>query len=261
MMTQNAITKSSEVKKLYLDDRTLAYCQDGLANPQANPIRPSIVFLPGFFSDMTGSKASFLADKCVASGRYLTRLDYSGHGASSGRFIDGCIGDWLDDALAVVDKVTTGKLVLVGSSMGGWIMLLLALARPDRIAGLIGIAAAPDFTEDLVWEQLSVAEKQEMHEKGAIFEASDYGDPMPYTLKLVEEGRRHLLLRAPIPITCPVRLIQGKMDKDVPWQVAEQCYAQLQSTDKKIIYIDDGEHRLSREQDLDVLWQCVEELA
>jgi pimeloyl-ACP methyl ester carboxylesterase len=251
------MTETFEFKKLYLDDRTLAYRQDGRANLD----RPSLVFLPGFFSDMTGSKASFLAEKCVATGRLLTRLDYRGHGASSGKFIDGCIGDWLEDALVVVDRVTTGKLILVGSSMGGWIMLLLALARPERVAGLIGIAAAPDFTEDLVWDNLSAAERQEMREKGAVFEPSDYGDPMPYTLKLVEDGRKHLLLRGAISIACPVRLIQGKMDKDVPWQVAEKCHAQLQSKDKQVIYIDDGEHRLSRDQDLDVLWKCVEELA
>ncbi len=246
-----------QYKTLKANDQTIAYRVDG----EANPGRPNLLFLPGFFSDMTGSKASFLAARCIEDRRQLTRFDYSGHGQSSGQFIDGCIGDWLADALAVVDAVTTGKLILVGSSMGGWIMLLLALARPDRVAGLVGIAAAPDFTEDLVWDLLSREQKAEMQDKGVIYEPSEYGAPVPYTLKLVQDGREHLLLRAPINITCPVRLIQGRQDKDVPWQTAEKLKKQLRSKDVRIHYVEDGEHRLSRNEDLELLWKAVESLA
>ncbi len=255
------MTEQFEFQTLQANGQTIAYRIDG----EANPALPNLLFLPGFFSDMTGSKASFLAARCTdkdgANRRQLVRLDYRGHGKSSGKFIDGCIGDWLADALAVVDKVTTGKLILVGSSMGGWIMLLIALARPERIAGLVGIAAAPDFTEDLMWDLLTPAQRHEMQSNGVLYEPSDYGAPVAYTLKLVEEGRKHLLLRAPIPITCPVRLIQGKEDKDVPWQVAEKLAGRLQSKDVKIHYIDDGEHRLSRDSDLEILWSAIEAIS
>ncbi len=252
------MTDQFEFQTAQLNGHRIAYRHDEPIGSSTNPDQPNLLFLPGFFSDMTGSKASFLAARCIASGRRLTRFDYSGHGQSSGKFADGCIGDWLNDTIAVVDSLTTGKLIVVGSSMGGWIMLLLALARPERVAGLVGIAAAPDFTQDLVWDMLTPAQKQEMQTNGAIYEPSDYGDPLPYTLKLVEEGRKHLLLRGPIPITCPVHLIQGKQDKDVPWQVAEKCAARLQSKDVRITYIEDGEHRLSRESDLEVLWNAVQ---
>ncbi len=251
------MTEPFEFQTALLNHHTIAYRHDDPVQQHTNPSQPNLLFLPGFFSDMTGSKASFLAVRCVASGRRLTRFDYRGHGQSSGKFVDGCIGDWLADAVAVVDTLTTGKLILVGSSMGGWIMLLLALTRPERVAGLVGIAAAPDFTQDLVWELLTPAQKQEMQNNGAIYEPSEYGDPLPYTLKLVEDGRKHLLLRAPIPITAPVRLIQGKLDKDVPWQTAEKLAAQLQSKDVRVTYIEDGEHRLSRDSDLEILWQEV----
>ena len=252
------MTEEFAFQTLALQNRTLAYRHDGAE--QANLERPNLMFLPGFFSDMTGSKASFLAQRCMADGRSLMRFDYRGHGQSSGKFIDGCIGDWLDDAIAVLDTLTTGKLILVGSSMGGWIMLLLALARPDRVAGLVGIAAAPDFTQDLVWELLSPQQRTEMQTNGVLFEPSEYGASVPYTLKLVEEGRAHLLLRAPIPITCPVRLIQGKMDKDVPWQTAQRLQEKLQSKDVRISYVGDGEHRLSRDADLELLWREVQSI-
>ncbi|NDE91533.1 MAG: alpha/beta hydrolase [Alphaproteobacteria bacterium] len=250
-----------EFKTLDLGNRTLAYRNDGPDDNGANPDRPNLLFLPGFFSDMTGSKASFLAARCIADGRQLTRFDYRGHGKSSGAFIDGCIGDWLQDAIAVLDQLTTGKVILVGSSMGGWIMLLLALKRPTRIAGLVGIAAAPDFTQDLVWELLSPAQQKEMRQKGVIYEPSEYGAPVPYTLKLVDEGKNHLLLRGrSIPMNFPVRLLQGKKDADVPWQTAERIAAGLQCYDLRITYIEDGDHRLSRDEDLELLWEAVEDI-
>ena len=254
------MTDLFEFQTALLNHHTIAYRHDEPVQPRTNPNPPNLLFLPGFFSDMTGSKASFLAARCVASGRRLTRFDYRGHGKSSGKFADGCIGDWLADAIAVVDRLTTGKLILVGSSMGGWIMLLLALARPDRVAGLVGIAAAPDFTQDLVWDMLTPVQKQELQSNGVLYEPSEYGDPLPYTLKLVKEGRKHLLLRSLIPIMCPVRLIKGRKDKDVPWQTAEKLAEQLQSKDVRITYIEDGEHRLSRDTDLEILWEAVQSI-
>ncbi len=247
----------SEFQTIRFGETRIAYRHDGPSQSAATPDTPDMVFLPGFFSDMTGSKASFLAARCVASGRRLTRFDYSGHGRSSGRFVDGCIGDWLADAIGVVDRLTSGRLILVGSSMGGWIMLLLALARPHRVAGLVGIAAAPDFTQDLVWDLLTPAQRYEMENAGVLYEPSEYGEPLPMTMKLVEEGRKHLVLRNPIPITCPVRLIQGKQDKDVPWQTAEKLVRQLQSKDVRLTYVEDGDHSLSRDEDLELLWEQV----
>ncbi|MDX1922260.1 MAG: alpha/beta hydrolase [Alphaproteobacteria bacterium] len=249
-----------QYKTLKANNQTIAYRVDGRISDGPNPVKPNLLFLPGFFSDMMGSKASFLAARCIANNRQLTRFDYSGHGKSSGQFIDGCIGDWFKDALAVLDEVTTGKLILVGSSMGGWIMLMLALARPERVQGLVGIAAAPDFTEDLMWDLFTPEQKTEIQEKGVIWEPSEYGAPVPYTLKLVQDGREHLVLRAPIAITAPVRLIQGKQDKDVPWETAEKLRKRLQSKDVRILYVEDGEHRLSRDEDLELLWKAVESL-
>lgn len=244
-----------DFQTLTLPDRTIAYRQDG----RAHKTLPNLLFLPGYYSDMTGSKACFLAERCVAEGRQLTRFDYRGHGSSSDQFIHGCIGDWLDDLLRVFDALTDGPHIIIGSSMGGWLMLLLALARPARVAGLVGIAAAPDFTEDLVWDKLNATQKQDMQEKGVLYEPSEYDmGALPYTLKLVEEGRQHLLLRREnIPITAPVRLIQGMQDNDVPWQTAVRLAEKLRSADVRLTLIKDGEHRLSRESDLHILWQQV----
>lgn len=247
-----------EHQKLTLSDRVLAYRQDG----QHGGSKPGLIFLPGYHSDMTGSKACFLAERCEAEGRSLLRFDYRGHGFSSDTFENGCIGDWLDDSIKICDALTKGPQIIIGSSMGGWLMLLLALARPARIAGLVGIAAAPDFTEDLVWGQMNAAQRREMQEKGVIFEHSEYGPPLAYTLKLVEEGRKHLLLRdETIKLNCPVRLIQGMEDKDVPWQTATRISDKLQGKDVRLTLIKDGEHRLSRESDLHLLWQEINSLS
>jgi pimeloyl-ACP methyl ester carboxylesterase len=243
-------------QKLVLNDRTLAWRQDGKASARAN-----ILFLSGFFSDMTGTKASFLAQKCEEAGRQLTRFDYRGHGVSSGKFEDYGIGEWLDDSLHILDQVTKGPQIVVGSSMGGWLMLLLALARPERVAALVGIAPAPDFTEDLIWKTLSPERQREMMEKGAVYETSEYqGNPVPYTRHLIEEGRKHLLLDKPIPITCPVRILQGMKDEDVPPHHATRLAEQLRETDVHVTFIEDGDHRLSRPQDLDLLWQTVQSM-
>ncbi len=245
-----------EFQKLSFNGHELAY---DLTGPQSGA--PGIIFLPGYFSDMTGAKATFLAEKCAAVERRLTRFDYSGHGASSGKFVDGCIGDWLADAVEVLDALTSGPQIIVGSSMGGWIMLLLALARPERVAGLVGIAAAPDFTEDLVWNQFSAAQQNELMKNGKIYEPSEYGEPLVFTKRLIEEGRRHLLLRGPINIRAPVRLLQGQRDDDVPWKTAHNIAEKLTSKDVRINLIKDGDHRLSRGQDMDLLWREIESLS
>jgi pimeloyl-ACP methyl ester carboxylesterase len=214
---------------------------------------PTVVFLPGFKSDMTGEKATALAQHCAEAGRAMLRFDYSGHGASGGRFEDGTIGRWRDDALAAIDGLTAGQLVLVGSSMGGWIALLTALARPERVAGLIGIAAAPDFTEALMWEAMTFEERARLMQNGVLHQPSQYGDPYPITRALIEDGRAHLLLNAPIPLACPVRLLHGQRDPDVPWEMALRIAERLESDDVQITLVKDGDHRLSRPSDLALL--------
>lgn len=214
---------------------------------------PTVVFLPGFRSDMTGEKAKHLAAFCADRGHAMLRFDYSGHGASAGRFEDGTIGRWRDDALTVIDRLVTGKLVLVGSSMGGWIALLAALARPDRVAGLIGIAAAPDFTESLLWDALSFEERNTLMCQGLLKVPSQYGEPSPITRALIEDGRRHLLLGNAIALACPVRLLQGQCDPDVPWELALRIAEQLSAEDVQVLLVKDGDHRLSRKQDLALL--------
>ena len=218
---------------------------------------PTLVFLPGFGSDMTGDKAAALAAFCTARGQSMLRFDYSGHGESGGRFEDGTIGVWTADTLAVIDRLTDGPLVLAGSSMGGWIALLAALARRDRIAALVGIAAAPDFTEALLWQALDFEQRAHLMQHGAIHLPSQYGDPTPITRALIEDGRNHLLLSAPIALDCPVRLLHGQADPDVPWQMALRIAEQLDSADVQVTLVKDGDHRLSRPADLALLCRTV----
>jgi pimeloyl-ACP methyl ester carboxylesterase len=183
----------------------------------------------------------------------MLRFDYAGHGASGGAFEDGTIGTWRDDALLLIDRLTEGKLVLVGSSMGGWIALLVALARPERMAGLVGIAAAPDFTETLMWESMTFAERATLMQAGVLMLPSEYGDPTPCTRALIEDGRSHLLLGAPIAITCPVRMLHGQRDADVPWEMALRTAEDIAGEDVRVTLIKDGDHRLSRPSDLALL--------
>jgi pimeloyl-ACP methyl ester carboxylesterase len=211
---------------------------------------------------MNGIKATALAGHCRTRDHAFLRFDYFGHGASSGDFRAGTIGRWLEDALAVIDHLTEGPLILVGSSMGGWIALLAALARPGRVKALIGIAPAPDFTEDLIWARLSEAQRLELHERGELAAPSVYeADPIPFTLRLVEEGRRHLLLRAPIRLSCPVRLLHGMEDPDVPYQTSLHLVERLTGTEAVVELIEDGDHRLSRPQDLTRLFAAVDAMA
>jgi pimeloyl-ACP methyl ester carboxylesterase len=223
---------------------------------------PGIVFLGGFRSDMTGAKALFLHNYCRERGRAYVRFDYFAHGQSSGDFADGTISRWRDDAVAVIDSLTEGPQILVGSSMGGWIMVLAGLARPARIAAVVGIAAAPDFTTDLLPRRLSEAQRRTLFIEGGILLPSAY-DPAGYlyTRALVEDGDRNLVLRGDIPLTCPVRLLHGLSDESVPWQQSQKLAERLTSTDVTLTLIKDGDHRLSRDRDLARLAATLDELA
>ena len=218
--------------------------------------QPTVVFLPGFRSDMTGEKATMLAAHCAERGQAMLRFDYSGHGSSGGRFEDGTIGVWKRDTLAVID-LTEGPLILVGSSMGGWIALLAALERRERVAGLIGIAAAPDFTETLMWEAMTFEQRATLMRDGVLHVPSQYGEPTPITRALIEDGRRHLLLDSPIALDCPVRLLHGQRDADVPWELALRIAEDLTSDDVRVVLVKDGDHRLSRPQDLVLLRETL----
>lgn len=221
---------------------------------------PGVVFLPGFRSDMQGSKAIFLRDHCAARGQAFLRLDYSGHGESDGRFEDGTIGQWAADALALFDALTEGPQILVGSSMGGWIALLIARQRAARLAGLIGIAPAPDFTETLLWPALPPEARQALMRDGIIQLPSQYGEPTPVTRALIEDGKRQSVLDAPIDLPCPVRILQGMADPDVPWRHAIRILDTLAQGDARVTLIKDGDHRLSRPEDLRLLAETLDSL-
>ncbi len=212
---------------------------------------PTVVFLPGYRSDMTGTKASFLHEVCARRGQAYVRFDYRGHGQSSGRFEDGTIGAWLDDALAILDRVAEGPLLLVGSSMGGWIALLAALARSERLRGLLLVAPAPDFTERLLWQRFDPATREQLLREGVIHEPSDYGEPMPFTRALVEEGRRHLLLEGTdLLFPFPVHVLHGRRDADVPLALSLELADRLDAPQVTVEIVGDGDHRLSRPEDL-----------
>lgn len=221
---------------------------------------PGVVFLPGFRSDMQGSKALALRDHCAAIGRAFLRLDYSGHGASAGRFEDGTIGQWADDALALFDAMTEGPQVLVGSSMGGWIGLLLARQRAARLAGFIGLAPAPDFTDKLMWPALSAAQRAEVMQRGVTHLPSQYGEPTPVTRALIEDGARQSVLDVPLHLACPVRILQGMADPDVPWRHALRLVEAIDGADVRLHLIKDGDHRLSRPEDLRLLTETLDSL-
>ncbi|WP_249209221.1 alpha/beta hydrolase [Magnetospirillum sulfuroxidans] len=221
---------------------------------------PGIVFLHGFHSDMEGTKALALESLCRNQGRAFLRFDLFGHGKSSGRVEDGSVSRWADDAVAALDELTQGPQVLVGSSLGGWIALLAALRRRDRVAALVGIAAAPDFTEDLMWAEFTPEQRHDLLAQGYVIQPNCYEPENPWTVPrlLIEDGRNNLLLRDTINLFCPVRLIQGQKDADVPWQTAVKIADCLASDDVEITLIKDGDHRLSRDRDLARMTRQVE---
>jgi pimeloyl-ACP methyl ester carboxylesterase len=219
-----------------------------------------IIFLGGFKSDMNGTKAQAIAAYSQKKGYDLLTFDYFGHGYSSGEFTDGTIGMWLENALLVIDQLTKDKpQILIGSSMGGWLMLLAALARPEKIAGLIGLAAAPDFTEDLIWEDLTIEQKEKLL-KTKLIELDTCDHPFPISLELITEARKHLLLRKEIPLNMPIRLIQGMDDKDVPYSTAIKLAEQLTSKDLQIHLLKNAEHRLSQPQELEFICKTLDDL-
>ncbi len=223
---------------------------------------PGLVWLGGFHSDMTGTKALALDAWARRTGRACVRFDYFGHGESDGDFADGVISRWRDDALAVLDGLTEGPQILVGSSMGGWLALLAALARPERVAGLVLIAPAPDFTERLMWDQFPEDIRRAIRENGQWLRPSAYNDgPYPITRALIDDGRSQCVLGGPIPIHAPVRILHGVADADVPWTLAQELMARLDSRDVTLTLVKDGDHRLSEPAQLALLTTTVASLS
>jgi pimeloyl-ACP methyl ester carboxylesterase len=226
---------------------------------------PATIWLGGFRSDMQSTKAQVIADWAAAKGRANIRFDYSGHGESDGRFEDGTISAWLDDALAVIRQKGGEAPILIGSSMGGWLSLLAARAlqaEQKTLSGLVLIAPAADFTEDLMWNGFSEEIRAAIDRDGVYHHPSDYSDmPTPITRALIEDGRRHRLLEAPLKVGAPVRILQGMQDPDVPWQHVMKLVEHLAEDDVAVTMIRDGDHRLSRPEDLDRLVAAVDAMA
>jgi len=222
---------------------------------------PTVVWLGGFRSDMTGTKAEALADWAKAAGRAYVRFDYFAHGESTGDFREGTITRWREDALAVLDELAPGDAALVGSSMGGWIACLAALARPERMRALVLVAPAADFTEKLIEPSLDAAARGALATDGVWLEPSEYGEPNPITAALLEDGARWSILPGPVPVTVPVRILQGGRDDAVPWRHALELAQAIKGDDVVFTLIRDGDHRLSRPQDIARLVEAVAEVA
>ncbi len=218
------------------------------------------MFLGGFKSDMEGTKAIALEVWARQQGRAFLRLDYSGHGQSEGAFTDGSIGDWTEDALAVIRAATTGPQVLVGSSMGGWIALLIARDHPDLVAGLVTIAAAPDFTEDGYWAAFNADQRMQLAEVGHIAVPSDYGDPYIITHRLIEEGRSRLVLRSPLNLPFPVRMMQGTADTAVSTETALRLLDHAEGPDIRLTLVRGADHRFSGDDDLELIRRSVQDV-
>lgn len=221
---------------------------------------PTVIFLGGYKSDMTGTKAVWLEDWCRARGRAFLRFDYSGHGQSSGAFADGCIGDWADDAEAVIRATCDGPLVLVGSSMGGWIALLMA-RRLEWIEGLVTIAAAPDFSEDGFWAGFTEAQRAEVMAQGYTDVPSEYGEPYRVTRKLIEDGRKHLVLRAPLPLPFPVRCLQGTEDSAVTRETALRLLDHADCEDISLTLVKGADHSFSAPDCLPRIARAIDEVS
>ena len=222
---------------------------------------PGVVFLGGFRSDKEGTKALYLEEWAQRRGQAFLRFDYSGHGQSSGDFLDGSIGDWAEDAVAIIEGLTDGPQVLVGSSMGGWIALLVARALPGKVAGLVTIAAAPDFTEDSMWAGFDDAQRQALMTEGQVDLPSDYSDE-PYTItrRLIEDGRNNLVLRQPLPLPFPARFLQGTADADVDVSVAHRLLDHAIGPDMRLTLVRDADHRFSDPDCLALIAHSVEDV-
>lgn len=224
-------------------------------------VLPCVIFFGGFKSDMTGAKATALEASCKANGQMFLRFDYTGHGKSSGEFKDGTIGMWKRDALAVIDNIGAEKNIFVGSSMGAWIALLCARERQEKLVGLVGIASAPDFTEKLIWQRLSIELQEKLQNDGIYYAPSCYGeDDYIITMQLIEEARGHLLIDAEIELNVPVRLLHGTLDADVPWQMSATLLQRISSKDATLTLIKDGDHRLSQPEQLNIICEAVKTL-
>lgn len=278
----------SQINYLRLAEKSLAYQQVSVKNPprthdsgnlaqsqqKLEPTvhlnagaKPGLLFLSGYGSDMSGTKASFLAEQAVQRGWNFTRFDYRGHGQSSGVFKEHTLGDWLADASDILSHITHGPQILIGSSMGGWLALLLARLYPQRIAGFVGIAAAPDFTERLIKPALTEAQWQDLHEKGFTTDPEAPPDmQLPVTHKFLDEAQKHLIFSRPLQVAFPVHLLQGLRDKEVPWQMAlhivEHCTNTREnlttSANVRVTMVKDGDHRLSRAEDLALLQNVLD---
>ncbi len=221
---------------------------------------PGVVFLHGFRSDMEGTKVLALEQWARTRGQAFLRFDCSGHGQSAGAFTDGCIGDWAEDAAAAIGALTDGPQVVVGSSMGGWIACLLARRMPERFAAFVGIAAAPDFTEDGFWTGFTPQERQRLMEEGRVDVPSDYGDPCPITRRLIEDGRTHLVLRAPLRFAVPVRLLQGTEDEDVSREVALKLLDHIEAEDLRLTLVKGADHRFSAPAEIALIERTLEDV-
>jgi len=222
---------------------------------------PGVVFLGGFMSDMEGTKALHLQNWAAREGRAFLRFDYSGHGRSSGTFEEGCVGDWAEDAMAAIATLTEGPQILVGSSMGGWIALLVARAMPDKLAGLVTVAAAPDFTEDGLWAGLDDARQAELMETGAVRVASPYGDPYTVTRRLIEDGRANMVLRTPLALPFPVRCLQGTDDEEVSVQTALHLMDHAEADDMRLTLVKGADHRFSAPDCLSLIEAAIEDVS
>ena len=221
---------------------------------------PGVVFLGGFRSDMTGTKAQYLETWARAEGRAFLRFDYSGHGQSSGDFEDGAIGDWAADARAAILALTEGPQILVGSSMGGWISLLLARDMAAHVAGLVTIAAAPDFTEDSMWQGFDADQRAVLEEVGKIALPSEYGEPLVITRRLIEDGRNNLVLRTPLVLPFPVRMLQGTADADVDQSVALRLLEHASGDNIRLTLVKGADHRFSEPACLDLIAAAIAEV-
>ncbi len=222
---------------------------------------PAVMFLGGFKSDMNGTKAIYLEEQCKSRGQEFVRFDYSGHGLSGGEFTDGTIGSWKNDVLEIMDNVITRDVILVGSSMGGWISLLLLFERGERIKGMVGIAAAPDFTRDIE-AQINDKQRATIEKIGWLEIPNDYSDePYIFTKSLLDDGSKHSILDKQHDVDIPIILIQGKQDTDVPWGKALKIQKSFKDSNVEVVFIDDGDHRLSRPQDLEIIDKYIVKLS